>query len=211
MFCTNRSGISTFLSTALLIVAASWPVTSASADPLVSGTVSFDSATNIYTYDYSLGNAGAVGITEFSIQVNSFRYSDFYPLSYSSPSGWEFRVGALAGGSCVEGGECGGFWTWVPSNFGSVVLPPGQTLGGFSFQTAVAPSTSAGNNYLVIQPSYTESGVLFGNVVAPDYLLPPPPPPAAPEPAATLLSLIGLGCLTVLVRRRIAKKSRLTA
>lgn len=161
----------------------------AQASPAITGSVSFNAATGIYTYSYTIDNIGGTGpMFGFSLQISP-GYSDFYPLSYTMPPGWDFTVGSVAGGSCQEFGECGAFWSWEENQNGVL---PGESLSGFSFQTTVAPSTSAGNDYFTFDGSVDNIyDAVFGNVVVPNYTIPPPPPPQVPESPTVLLVATG--------------------
>ncbi len=173
-------------------------VNSLMAAPMVTGSVSVDAMTGLYVYSYTIDNTGGAGnVTDFELQVNSLNGgSNFFPTSNSSPAGWTFSVGGGAGSICASAGECGSFWLWTTPNPSPNGLPSGQTLSGFSFETAVAPSASVANNYFLFYPDLSIDDVVFGNVVGPDFLLPSPPPPTpTPEPATYCLVLLGLAGL----------------
>ncbi len=175
------------------------------AAPMVTGTVSQDATTGVYTYTYSINNTGGLGdVTQLNLKVNSYYYAIFQPLSSSSPNGWALSTGWIADNCDVE---CGGFWQWRwlgPTTSG---LAPGETQSGFAFQTTVAPSSSTANDYFLYYPSEpTGSNQINGNVVAPDYLVHPPAPPVyTPEPSTCCLLAAGFASLGVfLARRRLA-------
>lgn len=183
--------------TSLLLLLGSSFANTLMASPVVTGSVSLDAMTGLYDYSYTIDNTGGPGnVTQLYLQVNSIGGADFYPTSYSSPAGWTFSVGWFAGSSCTLFGECGGFWSWQTPNGSPNGLPSGQTLGGFSFETAVAPSTSVANDYSLYYP-YFPYDTVFGNVVAPDFLLPRPGPEPfrTPEPTTYWLVLLGMAGL----------------
>ena len=69
------------------------------AAPILSGSVSYDSVTKLYTYAYTMDNTnGPATITELSVLIDSTT-ADFTltPTSFTSPSGgWNF-VTAVSG------------------------------------------------------------------------------------------------------------------
>ena len=141
--------------TSLLLLLGSSFANTLMASPVVTGSVSLDAMTGLYDYSYTIDNTGGPGnVTQLYLQVNSIGGADFYPTSYSSPAGWTFSVGWFAGSSCTLFGECGGFWSWQTPNGSPNGLPSGQTLGGFSFETAVAPSTSVANHDPLYYPYF---------------------------------------------------------
>jgi ABC-type phosphate transport system substrate-binding protein len=64
---------------------------------ILSGSVSFDSSTSLYTYNYTLDNTyGSIGISEISILVVRQNSIGLYsappwPVPHTSPSGWNFN------------------------------------------------------------------------------------------------------------------------
>jgi hypothetical protein len=185
-------------------------VTFANACPLLanaatlSGNVSFDPNTGLYTYSYILDNtSGPAAIKELSILFDSSQASvSPPPHSYTTPSGWSF--GQAVSGSSADSplNEYGAFWQW----YASQVLPTGSTMSGFSFTTPFAPVTGSDNNYFLWSNSYTGGPSLIGNggivewghIVAPDFSA----PAAVPVPAAAWLFGSGLLGLFGVARRK---------
>jgi hypothetical protein len=174
----------------------------AKAGPVVTGSVSFNAATGIYTYSYTLDNTAGTGtIVGFDLEYSSLAFTYLQPLSYTSAPDWGF---GLASGVAFGGT----WWAWNPLGppFGPPGVPPGESLSGFSVQTTVAPSTSTANDYFVAEGNcnYGSSNCVFvfGNVVAPNYV-PSPPPPPVPEPSTALLLVTGfVGVLVSAFRQR---------
>jgi hypothetical protein len=168
---------------------------------ILSGNVSFDSNSGLYTYSYTLDNtSGLAAIKELSVLVDSSQASvSTPPVSYTSPAGWS--MGAAVSGSSADSplNEYGAFWQW----YAGQALPMGSTLSGFSFMTSFAPVTDSANNYFLWSNSYTGGPSLLGNggivewghIVAPDFGA---ATAAVPVPAAVwlfgsgLLGLIGV-------------------
>lgn len=159
---------------------------------LLNGSYSYDANSGLYTYDYTLDNSAGTGhITVLSILISDEYDFSLQPDSSTSPTGWSLDT--ATGGDCDTIG-CGTFFQW--NTLGS--LPPGDTLSGFSFTTAHAPSTHNPNNYGVFSDGdYVE----YGYIVAPD--IEGTTPPAVPLPAAVVLLSSGLmGLLAVGTGRR---------
>ncbi len=166
----------------LLFIAGSTYATS------LTSTVSFDAATQIYTYNYTLTNNTTFGvINQFYVDINSLGFSYFGPLSVTTPTGWEFHTGYGPGD-----------WMWYRPrdvyNGPDLGVSEGQSLSGFSFTSQLAPANWVGNNYEVFFPNGYPNQYEYGQIVAPDYLIPqpvyPPPTDYIPEPAS--LKLFGI-------------------
>jgi hypothetical protein len=167
------------------------------ADPILSGSVSFNPATSLYTYSYVVDNRlGPAGINELSILIDGSK-QDFSlePIAHVEPLGWDFAT-AISGSSALPPlNEFGTFWQW----FDSVGVPVGATLSGFSFTTDRGPTAGLNNNFFLFSTSFSggppmnEGTVEFGHIVAPDFGV-----QAVPEPSASVLlaiSVLGLiGC-----------------
>ncbi|HYA39622.1 MAG TPA: VPLPA-CTERM sorting domain-containing protein [Candidatus Methylomirabilis sp.] len=170
----------------------------------LSGAVSFDSNTGLYTYSYILDNtSGLAAIKELSVLVdNSQDKITKAPLSYTTPTGW--YLGQAVSGSSADSplNEFGTFWQW----YASQALPTGGTMSGFSFTTSIAPVTGSANNYFLWSNSYTggppaigNGGIVeWGHIVAPDFGA----TAVVPIPAAVWLFGSGLLGLIRVARRK---------
>jgi len=169
---------------------------------LLSGNVSFDSNTGLYTYTYSLDNtSGPAAIKELSVLVDSSQNKDSTsPLSHTTPVGWSFGEAVSGGSADSPLNEYGAFWQW----FAGEALPVGSTMGEFSFTTSFAPVAGSANNYFLWSNSYTggpssigNGGIVeWGHIVAPDFVA------TVPIPAAFWLLGSGLMGLFGLARRK---------
>jgi PEP-CTERM motif len=192
-------------------------VQSARAD-LLSGTVSFNPQTHLYTYSYTLSHTGGGGgglfSSDFGIKVgppvgtliNGLATANALPqpIATTTPDGWRFSVTSGNYG----GGSSGTYWTWSPISINRKV----SSTSGFSFTTAAPPA--------ILTPGVTNDSVsVFGNVamvvwwqngqvVAPDLGAGPLADPlirgaaSAPEPSSlTLLALGAFGLLGYSWRR----------
>lgn len=180
------------------------------ASTILSGEVSFDNATQLYTYSYTIDNtSGPIAIRDLNILIDSSQAHvafPYLPVPHSSPDGW-FLGGAASGTSADPPlNEFGDFFSWT----GQPPVPVGATLSGVSFSVAIAPTSSLANNYYLYSPDYSggppniaAGGVVeFGHVVAPDF--------ATPLPAALPLFATGIGALGLLGWRR-KRRSAATA
>jgi hypothetical protein len=185
----------------LVAFANAWPLLANAA--ILSGNVSFDSNTGLYTYNYTLDNtSGPAGIKEFSVLYDTSQdKTTTPPLSFTSPSGWSF--GEAVSGSSADSplNEFGAFWQW----YAAEALPSGSTMSGFSFTTSFAPVTGSANNYFLWSNSYTggpasigNGGIVeWGHIVAPNFSA-----AVVPLPAAVWLFGSGLLGLIGVARRR---------
>ncbi len=168
---------------------------------ILSGSVSFDSNTGLYTYSYSLDNTtGPATLNELSVIIDSSQNRiNRYPLSYTEPSGTGFGIAVSGTSADPPLNEFGIIWDW------SMELPVGNTLSGFSFTTAVVPVSGTANNYFLWSSFYTGGPPLiggggiveYGHIVAPDYGA------TVPIPAAFWLFGSGLIGMLGFMRRRV--------
>lgn len=180
---------------------------------LLTGTVTFDSTTSLYTYSYTLQNLGGNGrINQFYIAVNSLGGAGGMPRSPLDPPGWSgpFFAGPSTSFCDTANLVCGGEYGWIPPNgqyvFGG--LPEGETLAGFSFQTTAAPMVTNQNTYSLFFPDFPSLGIYFeaGSVVVPDFHIPDPPPLFTPESPSWALLLAGCVCIA-LTRRQLRRSA----
>ena len=172
--------------------------------PLVSGDVSFDSSTQLYTYSYSIGGSpeAVPPINEFGIRIGDPQWSfSAKPDSFTAPPGWDF-FSQVQGNNSAIGIGLSAFWMWQHAPSG------GDPTGGFSFTTSRGPATTELTNYFLYSSTVAGTGAEglfeYGHVVAPDFGAFPTPPPAIPEPETWLMLSFGLGLLALWRRRRIA-------
>lgn len=107
---------------------------------MLSGSVT--ESLGYYTYSYSL--TAVTNVTDFAILVSRGEFdSSIRPLKSTSPTGWD--IVTTTGGISNMNGT---FFEWgtLAGNSG---LPPGGTLGGFSFTLNIPPEAGSRNNYFV--------------------------------------------------------------
>ena len=141
---------------------------------ILTGGVSFNPITDVFTYSYTLNNtSGPATVTELSILIDS-ALQDFTlaPTAHTDPAGTSFDI-AVSGSSALPPlNEFGTFWQW------QVSVPVGTTLSGFSFTTPQAPVLNSSNNYFLFSTTFTggppgNTGIIeFDHVIAPDFAVP---------------------------------------
>lgn len=136
---------------------------------MLNGSVSFDPATNLYTYSYVVDNiSGPAAITELAILINDqVAALDLHPDAHTDPPGTSFWTGISGSSANPPVNESGTFWEWE-----YVYVPVGTEASGFSFTTAAPPVVSSANNYFLFADTFTQgpdnSGIVeFGPIVAP--------------------------------------------
>lgn len=171
-----------------------------SAAPMLTGNVSFDDTTDLYTYTYVLDTTGYDGnIVEVFIHQNlAFNFDKPYPMAHSEPENWSFvlLVGS-AGPNTFEGSH----WGWWKD--------PGtdNDISTFSFTTERGVNTSPENNYAIYNNSFPTppSGfVEVGRIVGPELVDIPPVSPV-PENETYAMMMAGLGMLGFISRRKSRK------
>jgi hypothetical protein len=151
---------------------------------LLTGAVSFDSQTDLYTYDYTVDvPVGDRPIYELVVKVDSVNlfWENGYlalPVIHTEPSGWSFSPGISFGdvGGAITIGPIqtfgpGSDWGWRGYLGGGIA--PGST-GHFSFSTTQGPTpTQNVNSFLYIGDVFQDNTLNFvevGHVVAPDFM-----------------------------------------
>ena len=186
------------------------------ASPFLSGSATFNTENNLYTYSYFLDNqSGSSPITEISIlfepNVTDFSGARFFATT-ASPPGWAFQI--AAGGISSPASEAGTFFEWAqtgicPNASDCEGLQAGAGLSGFSVTAASAPTGSLSDNYFIFAPFFlNDAGIAaVGNVVAPDLNQ----PTIIPVPSSLLLFMTGLGFLWLLARSHFDRRFRSNA
>jgi hypothetical protein len=171
---------------------------SANAATILSGSASFDGATQLWTYSYALDNqTGSFVISDWAVQVNppppivypmyTYLSSSTAPLDWAGPVPTSDHIGDNffewhKPGPCRTESTCSG-------------LPVGFTLSGFSFSVPFAPTFDP---YFVFAPFFNQGNVETGLVVGPDANS----PTFTPLPSALPLFAAGLGVMGLLGWRR---------
>ncbi len=155
----------------------------AKAAAILTGSATFNTASNDYTYSYSVMNSGTlddlvlISIPAFSpLGVTGMFAPSGFSLTYDMSQNW---VNLMEDGSILT----------------LETFAPGSTVGGFSFNSRTAPG-------LVDFLAYDASGTEFtGSVTA-------PVPAQVPEPAGALLA--ALAATGAALRRRRAEPAIIT-
>jgi hypothetical protein len=199
-------------SVALVTVAAAVLAGKAAAGPMLTGSVSYDPGTQLYTYSYVLDDRAAAGpVSHFYVRVlTDMAVGSLTPDGSTTAPPYYFGTYTGTGpvshsefpGGTYFGWEAGLHWQDVTAGVKS----------GFSVTSRYAPSDETVDNYylwsneVATSPGGFNNAIQeFGRVVAPDFSR--PLPVRTPEPAT--LSLAGLGLaglgLTYLRRRSAAR------
>lgn len=179
------------------------------AAPLLTGDVSFDDLTNLYTYTYQLDTSQLSGQTiEVGILQNlGFDFTEPTPTSFTKPdSDWGFgiSVGGLrnSGAQNIEGS----FWMWVTTSF-----VPSSTNGllQFSFTTERGVNTTLANNYFIFSsggttgPAENSGFIEVGHIVGPEFVnINEVPVTAVPENETYMMMVAGLAVIGLIAKHQ---------
>jgi hypothetical protein len=183
---------------AALAVALGWSGT-AEAGPMLTGTVTYDRSTQLYTYSYVLDDRAApapVDVVFIRVATHNYDVIHLSPVSHTAPA--PFSDFQLATAADVNGNEAvfasGTVYGWEAGSAaaapGSVVPPGAGVYGGFSFTSRYGPGTGDGSNYELFATSLYNAAhqydarVEVGRVVAPELA-------NAPEPGTLALAIAG--------------------
>lgn len=174
----------------------------ARSSPLLTGEVSFDDITHLYTYTYTIDATQNNRITELNILQNlGFDSIEPLPVSHTQPDGWNFVISI--GGISDPGDNhiFGSYWAWQQ------FAPNNSDLLTFSFTTERGVNTTEQNNYLMFDPYGTSGppafpGVIVGKIVGPEFVtINEVPVSTVPENDTYAMMLAGLGILGFIARR----------
>lgn len=179
------------------------------AAPILTGDVSFDSLTDLYTYTYQLDTSQLTGQTiEVGILQNlGFNFTEPMPTSFTKPdSDWGFSI---AVGGLKNSGEQnieGSFWMWVTTSF----VPSGaNNLLQFSFTTERGVNTSLANNYFIFSsggttgPAENPGFIEVGHIVGPEFVtINQVPVTAVPENDTYMMMVVGLTIMGLMAKQQ---------
>jgi hypothetical protein len=185
------------LLTATLAAVLVWPAP-AKAGLMLTGNVTYNSVTRLYTYSYTLDDRAALApIDQIYIRVfTGYGYGEtsISPVSHAGPA--PFADFATYGGDGQDGFLGGTFFGWNASEVWATLTP--GVRRGFSFATPYGPASDTANNYSLFSTASTypphnlrDGELQYGRVVAPDFgrAL------TTPEPASLLLVTVGTACV----------------
>lgn len=164
----------------------------------LTGTATYTSSPDGANYDYSLTlkNTGTTPIKTFWFSwIPSLSFLPSVPNSASAPTGWTAQIVQDTYGNSID------------FNTAGAGLNPGDSIGGFAFNTVDTPADMAGVDQYFgayrVGTSY-----IYGTTVNPNDVLPPSGgifiANAAPVPEPGVIGLVaGLGALTFIRRRRV--------
>lgn len=181
---------------------------------MLTGEVSFNDITDLYTYTYTLDTTGYTGnIAIINIQQNKWQdFSGPFPVSTTQPFGWNFELSSgFLGNNVFEDPAnievAGTFWGWSKN---------GQTqdfadIQTFSFTTERGISTSTASNYGLFETGSFTPGLPttgyneIGNIVGPALIAQGVPFEVlspVPENETYAMMVAGLGLIGFVARRR---------
>ena len=158
----------------------------------VTGDVSFDQATKLYTYTYQVDFRGFPETGTLIFGLYYHRYLQQTPVAHIEPEGWNMT---LAYGGWFSANLHGQSLQWMPNDLQAPRHPTEPST--FSFTTPRGPGTDQVPNFYVytglVPNNYPN---IVGHVVGPDlFWTPPLPPIPVPEPSSALFLLLGVGAL----------------
>jgi len=194
------------LSIAALLIAGVGIAPAVQAASAVTGSVSFDAASQLYTYTYVLDPAflqgGNIGLSvRQNIAVNFLAPR---PEAHAEPDGFMFVLTSSANGVGPPLNISGSYWGWWSTSSNAVY---DKDLV-FSFSTQRGVSTDTANNFYVFSTGYTggppgnEIYVDFGQIVGPELVNIPEPDSPVPESSKVVMFLAGAVLLLCLAARR---------
>jgi len=172
------------------------------ASQMASATYTFQPVSpGIWKYDFTLTDSGTTPIGTFWFSwLPGQGYMQTAPVSAASPSGWVAVTtnGVAAGDGFAE--------RWVDT---AGALMPGNSLSGFSFDSATTPSQLAGASpFHGGIPELTSDVYMGAPLVGPDApFLVTLAPAAVPEPSGIALALTGVAALLGVRWRKTRLKS----
>jgi len=177
-----------FHASAVALAAALVSTGTAGAGPMLTGTVTYDRVTQLYTYTYTLDDRsapGAVDVVEIRIATHVYDLFHLNSISHAAPAPFTDFYTAVGGWDTPEfpGGT---FYEWHAWE----ALP--GIHSGLSFTSRHGPGTGDIANYALFSSAVTmpplnlpDGFVEYGRVVAADLT-------NAPEPGALVLGIVGL-------------------
>lgn len=146
---------------------------------ILSGSVSFDHVTDLFTYSYTIDNTnGLASIRDLNIIVDTSILDGFFPedFSHSEPDGWRLGRAGVGDRTLSPTIEFGMVWGWSTNSTDGLLVEIGEVLPGFSFTVPYAPTPLTTNNYYLYAPGFTggptpiNPGIVeFGRIVAPNF------------------------------------------
>lgn len=182
---------------------------SARASPILTGEVSFNDITNLYTYTYTLDTSELLDNTvEVGLLQNlGFKHSSPLPVSHSEPEDWQFNVSV--GGLTNSGSEniAGSFWEWANTSFSNDNILNDQLIFSITTERGVNPTLD--NNYFIFNggattgPDEAPGFIEIGHIVGPEFVtINPDPVSTVPENETYAMMMAGLGIVGFMARRK---------
>lgn len=177
--------------TALAALTVTPPAQAASA---VTGAVSYDAATKLYTYTYTVDSRAlsSLGYVEFAVREN-LKGNWSFPLPVATGQPDDFNFVMLVGDAAPPLSISGSYWGWTNRTVNATYT--GDLV--FWFSTPRGVSTDTANNFYLFTgggtsgpPGY-EGFVDFGHIVGPS-LVDLPAPTVVPEPGMAWLWSAGV-------------------